>query len=135
MIRGEIMRGNDRSQGLGDLARDVMRALFVYALMLQTLAPLAIAQMDGRDRIEGQPVLCSAIAGSYTGQPTKTPARIVHDCLSCCLASAVGILTSPAQLPSPAVFSQQLTYLAPELLIAPARSGWPPPQRAPPDLA
>lgn len=129
------MRRSGWSQGLGDLARDVMRVLFVYALVLQTLAPLAIAQTSARDGVEGHSILCSAIAGPRVEQPAQMPVQIVHDCLSCCLASAVGILPSPVELPEPAVFSLQLTPLAPKVFTALARAGCPPPQRAPPDLA
>jgi len=122
-------------QGPGDLARDVLRVLFVYALVLQTLAPLAVAPADARDSLGDHAVLCSAMAGAGAEQPVKAPARIVHDCLSCCLASVAGVLMAPAELPEPANFPLLLAPAAPMALALPARTGSPPPQRAPPGFA
>ncbi|SCM75643.1 conserved hypothetical protein [uncultured Pleomorphomonas sp.] len=129
------MAGAGRRQGLGDLARDVVRVLFAYALVLQTLAPLAVAQADARDGLGGHSVLCSAMAGTDAQQPAKAPARIVHDCLSCCLGSVAGVLPAPAELPEPARFPLLAASFVSEAPALPARAGSPPPQRAPPGFA
>ncbi|WP_370674846.1 DUF2946 family protein [Pleomorphomonas sp. PLEO] len=129
------MTRNGWRQGLRDLARDVTRVLFVYALVLQTLAPLAAAQAEARDGLGAYPVLCSAMAGADTQLPVKAPARIVHDCLSCCLGSAVGVLAAPAALPEPTGFPLLLAPAVPKAPIVPVRAGRPPSQRAPPGLA
>lgn len=122
-------------QGLADLARDVMRVLFVYALVLQTLAPLAMAQAETGNGLRAHAVLCSAMARTGMEQPAKAPAQIVHDCLSCCLGSVLAVLPRPAALHEPAISSPSLASVGPEAFVLPARAGSPPPQRAPPRLA
>lgn len=123
------MTGSGWRQELRDLARDAMRVLFVYALALQTLVPLAAAQAS--DNPGGPPVLCSAMAAAH---PAQAPARIVHDCLSCCLGGAVGVLPAPAELPEPTGFSLLPAPAASKILVLPALAGRSPSQRAPPDL-
>ena len=129
------MTGNDRRQGLAGLACSLMRVLFVYALLLQALAPLAIARAEARDGIDGGLVLCSAMAGAGAAQPGEEPARIAHDCLSCCLGSLVADLPPPVGLPERARLA---SWLGPAMLAVILRlmlAGGPPPQRAPPGFA
>ena len=126
------MTGNDRRQGLAGLACSLMRVLFVYALLLQALAPLAIARAEARDGIDGGLVLCSAMAGTGAAQPGEEPARIAHDCLSCCLGSVVADLPAPVGLLERARFALWLRPAAPETALRLTPAGGPPPQRAPP---
>ncbi|WP_026789475.1 DUF2946 family protein [Pleomorphomonas oryzae] len=117
------------------MARDVTRVLFIYALVLQGLAPLAMIQAEARDGLNGHGVLCSAMMQTGVEHPAKAPVHVVHDCLSCCLGSVVGVLPTPTELREPASFSWVPTSLTPEAFVLPARAGSPPPQRAPPSLA
>lgn len=134
MIRGEAMASTDWQKALGDLARDVLRVLFVYALLLQTLVPVALAQAEGRDGLAVHSVLCSAAVGTSSEKPVKAPVRVVHDCLACCLGNTVAILASPAEWPEPTGFQLPRDHLAPGALHLPTRAASPPPQRAPPRL-
>jgi hypothetical protein len=134
MIRGEAMASTDWQKALGDLARDVLRVLFVYALLLQTLVPVALAQTAGFDGLSAHSVLCSATSGTSPEKPVKAPVQIVHDCLACCLGNAVAILASPVEWPEPTGFELPSDHLAPQSLHVPARAANPPPQRAPPRL-
>lgn len=129
------MTGNGWRRGLGNLARDVLRILFVYALVLQTLAPLAVVRAEANSNLQGHAILCSAMAEAGADQPVKAPVRIVHDCLSCCLGTVVGVLDAPTELPVLARFSLPIASRAPTALILPEQSGSPPPQRAPPSFA
>lgn len=129
------MTRNGWRKGLGDLARDVTGVLLVYALMLQMLTPAAFAQAEARDGLEKHAILCSAMAGAASENPGKAPTQVVHNCLSCCLAGAVAILTPPAQLPAPASYCLEVSPLAPTDLGTPSYRGGPPPQRAPPGIA
>lgn len=134
MSRGEAMTPEGWRQGLRDLARDVMRVLFVYALVLQTLAPLAALQAEAGDGLKGRAVLCSVMAGAGPEQPAKTPAPVVHDCLSCCLGSMVAILAVPGEWVEPANYPLPVVSSVPKVPVLPTRVGSPPPQRAPPGL-
>ncbi len=132
MTRGEAMTRTGWRQALGELARNVMRVVFVYALVLQTLAPLAVARAEARDGLGGHAVVCSAMAGAGAASPAEAPAPIVHDCLSCCLGSVVGVLPIPSGIAEPAGFLLLLASDAPIAVIRPVPAGGPPPQRAPP---
>lgn len=134
MSRGEAMTPGGWRQGLGDLARDVMRVLFIYAIVLQTLAPLAVAQAEAGDGLKGHRILCSAMAGAGSEQPAKAPALVVHDCLSCCLGSMIAILAVPSEWVEPISYSLPIVSSAPKVPVLPTRVGSPPPQRAPPGL-
>lgn len=129
------MTGKDRRQGLATLACSLMRVLFVYALVLQALAPLSVARAEARGNVDGDHlVLCSATAGVDAARPVEGPARIAHDCLSCCLGGIVAALPVPVGLPEPAQFPLWLKPAAPEVLLRLMPAGGPPPQRAPPGL-
>ncbi len=128
------MTRTDWRHGLGELARNVGRVVLVYVLVLQTLMPLAVARAEARDNPEDHPVVCSAMAGSDAVQPAGAPARIVHDCLACCLAGVVGALAPSTELPEPAGFPLPLAPAALKALVLSASAGGPPPQRAPPGL-
>ena len=65
-------------------------------------------------------------------QPGEEPARIAHDCLSCCLGSIVADLPTPVGLPERARFALWLRPAAPETVLRLTPAGGPPPQRAPP---
>ncbi|MCM5558685.1 hypothetical protein [Pleomorphomonas sp. JP5] len=127
------MRGNGRREELAGLAGSLLRVLFVYALVLQVLAPLAVAHAEGRDGYRF--TLCSVIAEADRTQPVEDPVRIAHDCLSCCLGSVVAALPVPMiGLPQPARFPLRLRSVEPEAPLRTAPDGGPPPQRAPPSL-
>lgn len=127
------MTGDSWRQGLAGVACSVMRVLFVYALVLQSLAPLSVARAEARDSAGGgHLVLCSAMAGTDTAQPGEEPVRVAHDCLSCCLGSIVAALPVPAGLPAPTRFALWLKPAAPEVVLRLTPAGGPPPQRAPP---
>ena len=96
---------------------------------------LGLARAEAHGGLEGHAVLCSSMAETDAGQPAKSPVQIVHDCLSCCLGSLVGVLGAPAELPTAARFSLPIASLAPTLVILPEQAGSPPPQRAPPSFA
>lgn len=129
------MTGNDRRQGLAGLACSVMRVLFVYALLLQALAPLAIARAEARDGTDSHLVLCSAMTGAEAAPAGQGPVRITHDCLCCCLGNIVADLPPPSALPEPTRFASWLEPAMPEVIPRLAPPGGPPPQRAPPDFA
>lgn len=132
MSHGEAMTGEGWRQGLGDLARDVMRVLFIYAIVLQTLAPLAVAQAEAGDGLKAHAFLCSAMVEPGPEQPAKAPAPVVHDCLSCFLNGVVAILAVPGEWGEPSNFPLQVASYAPQVPMLPAKVGSPPPQRAPP---
>ena len=120
-------------QGLGELARDLMRVLFVYALLLQALVPLAVARAEARDTAGlHQAVLCSAMTGAGETLPGKAPARVARDCVSCCMMSVAGILPVPGSIIDPPRFALLLAPAAPTPPVLSVRPGGPPPQRAPP---
>ena len=135
MTCGEAMARTDWGHGLGELARDVMRVLFVYALVLQTLAPLALARAETRDGLSDHATLCSTMADVGVTDPANTPVRVVHDCLACCVGSVAATLAPPIELSEPTGFSRLRELHAPRAFARLALAGGPPPQRAPPDLA
>ena len=126
------MTGNDWRQGL---AGSLMRVLFVYALLLQALAPLSIARAEARESIDGHLVLCSAMAVADATRPGEAPVRIAYDCLSCCLGSLVAALPTPVGLSETARLASWLRPAMPEVVLRLTPAGGPPPQRAPPGFA
>ncbi len=132
MLRGEAMKRSGWRQGLGDLVRDVTRVLFVYALVLQTLAPVAIARAEASNGFANYGVLCVAMVGDSAEKPANLPLQIVHNCLSCCLGSPVAILSAPAELPRATSYGLLRSPPVPKSMVWLARGDVPPPQRAPP---
>ncbi|WP_143741527.1 DUF2946 family protein [Pleomorphomonas diazotrophica] len=128
------MRRTGWQEGIRGLTRDVMRVLFVYALVMQALAPLAVARAEARSDLGSHHlVLCSAMADA--AEPAEVPpTRVAHDCLSCCLGSVVATFVVPAEPPQPARFSLWLAPVAPTMLVRLESAGGPPPQRAPPGI-
>lgn len=128
----EAMKRSGWQQGLVDLARDVTRVLFVYALVLQMLAPVAIARAEAGNGFANYGVLCVAMVGDSAEKPANLPLQIVHNCLSCCLGSPVAILAPPVELPQATSYGPVQSPPVPKGMVWSARSDVPPPQRAPP---
>lgn len=131
------MAGGDWQPMQARLTRSLMRVLLVYALLLQALVPLSVARSEVREGVGGGAfVLCSMNGGTdNVARPAEKPARIAHDCLSCCFGTVTAALAPQAGLTEPVGFHLPVKLAAPSVVVRRLEAGGPPPQRGPPGLA
>ncbi len=130
------MAGGDWRPTQASLTRSLMRVLLVYALLVQALVPLSVARSEAYEGVGGSALLlCSMTGGAdNAAQPAEKPARIAHDCLSCCFGTVTAALAPPAGLAEPAGFHLPVKLVAPRVIVRRLEAGGPPPQRGPPGL-
>ncbi len=114
------------------LARDALRVVVAYALVLQMLAPIAVARAaaDGSLAL-GQPI-CSTVLPIDAEKPGKAPDQISHNCMLCCLSQSVGILPAVATMAEPLSLAVVLKLVTISVGVTQTPDPGTPPQRAPP---
>lgn len=114
------------------LARDAVRVAVAYALVLQMLAPIALARAASDEPLVIHHSLCSALLPVGADQPGKAPEQAAHNCLLCCLSQTVGILPPPVELAEPLRLALVLRLTATIAAVDLTPDPGTPPQRAPP---
>lgn len=117
------------------LARDALRVVVAYALVLQMLAPIAMARAASDDTLAASLPICSTMLPIGGEQPGKAPAQTSHNCMLCCLAQAIGILPTMATIAEPLRLAVVVKLDATSVGETLAYDTGTPPQRAPPLLA
>lgn len=117
------------------LARDALRVVVAYALVLQMLAPIAMARAASDDAFAIGLPICSTLLPIDAEQPGKAPAPTSHNCMLCCLTQSVGILPTVATVAEPLSLAVALTLDTAVAGVKLAFDTGTPPQRAPPVLA
>jgi hypothetical protein len=114
------------------LARDALRVVVAYALVLQMLAPIAMARAASDDTLAIGLPICSTMLPIDAEQPGKAPAQTAHNCMLCCLTQSVGILPTVATIAEPLRLAVVLKLDATSAGVKLAYDTGTPPQRAPP---
>lgn len=117
------------------LVRDALRVVVAYALVLQMLAPIAVARAATDETLAIGLPICSSMMAIGGEQPSKAPAQTSHNCMLCCLTQAVGILPTVATSAAPLRLAVVVKLDATSVGVKLAYDTGTPPQRAPPVLA